>query len=674
MDVDSVEVCDTGDEDLDNTPRAPRGRNLGDAWIQYKARLLGHLSLSGLSPEEVRNIKDASAKSKKDQQLLLHLIEAFGVSFIRRKNPDMATNMSGLQAWDKLIDEMERKNCANALRVLNNFGSMLLPGSLDAALRSPETGTLWCQDLQKVAEHARLQELNPLTIMCTIAMGKLYQTCGLDVASVLPVDDREAFGPKDLENHVKKLSARYKEGSRSSSLMYEEDADGVATLEQETIQEHTPISKQETKSKQETDSKQETTSEKETGTEAKAVSEKKATSEEKATLEEKATSEEKTIPPACSQCGGEHHVEKCTGRGDTVWCEFCKQGTHSPEACTRQESLLVSPSPQQTKASSNDAKTQETDTGEVAKRTETSYILKTTILGIKMGFVTVSANDALHIDYCHCDACTRTSGSPTVPWATVQAEGCNVKGSTLREFQSSVRGKRTFCAKCGSTISFAMADESEVDLAVGILDACREKRMRPNSHIFTYNRISWAGTIDTEVPVREDAVAQEKELSSERGSSELIRSDEEVTGRCLCGGTQVTAVGPPTNVCWCHCTSCQKTSGGPAIVFASWPSDRVAGVDKDVLSAYRHSGEFERRFCATCGSLVSGHTPSKPEKTWLIVTILDEPGRTPPAFHQFTTSALPWLRVRDGLHKFPRGAEAASSLDLEPDQEPESTG
>lgn len=279
------------------------------------------------------------------------------------------------------------------------------------------------------------------------------------------------------------------------------------------------------------------------------------------------------------------------------------------------------------------------------------------------GAVKISAKAPMHIDHCHCDNCTRTSGSPVVPWATVPFEGYEVSGDA-EVYQSSSHGKRVFCKKCGSTLAFVPEGDEEVDLAVGCLENRAEQSMRPAFHIFTYNRISWADSIDDDLPTREDALKQEMKVQSTRGSSDPILRDEMITGHCFCKNIELTLQGPPITSLWCHCKSCQASSGGIAIVWACWASEITHGADSDEKrTPYRHGAEFERRFCKTCGSMVSGHTPASPEKTWVPIPILDEPGRVAPMFHQFTSSALPWLRVRDRRHKFAGSADYSCSLD-----------
>ena len=42
-------------------------------------------------------------------------------------------------------------------------------------------------------------------------------------------------------------------------------------------------------------------------------------------------------------------------------------------------------------------------------------------------------------------------------------------------------------------------------------------------------------------------------------------------GRCMCGAIRYELESDPFDAGWCHCRTCQLTSGAPAMVFASVP-------------------------------------------------------------------------------------------------------
>ncbi|MEM9319467.1 MAG: GFA family protein [Pseudomonadota bacterium] len=71
------------------------------------------------------------------------------------------------------------------------------------------------------------------------------------------------------------------------------------------------------------------------------------------------------------------------------------------------------------------------------------------------------------------------------------------------------------------------------------------------------------------------------------------------SGQCLCGAVQVTADLADT-IQACHCTQCQRwTGGGPLYAVRARNAD-VAG--DAAIQSYQHSGWGERAFCANCGT------------------------------------------------------------------------
>ena len=125
---------------------------------------------------------------------------------------------------------------------------------------------------------------------------------------------------------------------------------------------------------------------------------------------------------------------------------------------------------------------------------------------------------------------------------------------------------------------------------------------------------------------------------------------EPVTGGCLCGAVRYEAKANLEEAYYCHCRTCQKSSGAPAeiAVFVEPGSLRFT---KDAPTFFQSSPFGERGFCAKCGSrLVWKHVGSKrPEWTNLSIGCLDHPEKARPVVHQCVESQLPWYQFDDGL-------------------------
>ena len=85
---------------------------------------------------------------------------------------------------------------------------------------------------------------------------------------------------------------------------------------------------------------------------------------------------------------------------------------------------------------------------------------------------------AVHV--CHCDDCARWSGGPSI--SVDFADGIEINGK-VAWYQSSERGERGFCPKCGSALFYRLQDKSYINVAVGQLDN-RAAIETIDSHIF----------------------------------------------------------------------------------------------------------------------------------------------------------------------------------------------
>ena len=100
--------------------------------------------------------------------------------------------------------------------------------------------------------------------------------------------------------------------------------------------------------------------------------------------------------------------------------------------------------------------------------------------------------------YCHCSICRRTTGAPLLAFASFPADSfAYVKGEPAI-FQSSSKGQREFCTKCGTQICFRETGRAvTVDVNSGTLDEV--ELVAPEYHIYTGDRISWF-EVDDQLP------------------------------------------------------------------------------------------------------------------------------------------------------------------------------
>ena len=93
-----------------------------------------------------------------------------------------------------------------------------------------------------------------------------------------------------------------------------------------------------------------------------------------------------------------------------------------------------------------------------------------------------------------------------------------------------------------------------------------------------------------------------------------------VPGKCLCGAIEVSLSEAPDQIIACHCTSCQRATGGAASYNIIRPDDS-AKLTKGSTKAFHETADsgnsLERQFCGDCGSPIYSVTTSYPGlKIW----------------------------------------------------------
>ncbi len=133
----------------------------------------------------------------------------------------------------------------------------------------------------------------------------------------------------------------------------------------------------------------------------------------------------------------------------------------------------------------------------------------------------------------------------------------------------------------------------------------------------------------------------------------------EWTGGCLCGAVRFRVTAKPFAACYCHCTMCQRTTGGPFTAGATVPIEGFA-FTKGEPKAYESSPGFLRLSCGECGSALGAQSKDNPKLVHFHLGCLDDPNAIRPEFHMFTSTQVAWCEMADGL---PRHAEGEPELE-----------
>jgi hypothetical protein len=128
------------------------------------------------------------------------------------------------------------------------------------------------------------------------------------------------------------------------------------------------------------------------------------------------------------------------------------------------------------------------------------------------------------------------------------------------------------------------------------------------------------------------------------------------TGGCACGAIRFEIKAPFIGIGACHCTDCQKASGGGPNYVGLVPKEAllVTRGEAKFFHAKADSGaEVARAFCPDCGTplwSVPADLPFFPVK----LGALDERADVAPQMHIYVASAPSWHPLDDGLPAFPR--------------------
>jgi glyoxylase I family protein len=128
--------------------------------------------------------------------------------------------------------------------------------------------------------------------------------------------------------------------------------------------------------------------------------------------------------------------------------------------------------------------------------------------------------------------------------------------------------------------------------------------------------------------------------------------DESFDGGCLCGAVRYRATGAPTSPTLCHCTSCRRAAGAPAVAWMTFAPERFDFVRGEPVR-FRSSPPVTRSFCGRCGTPLT-YVHEAFAGVDVTTASLDAPERCPPADHTWTSERLPWWRPEPRWPEFPR--------------------
>jgi hypothetical protein len=126
-----------------------------------------------------------------------------------------------------------------------------------------------------------------------------------------------------------------------------------------------------------------------------------------------------------------------------------------------------------------------------------------------------------------------------------------------------------------------------------------------------------------------------------------------VAGGCLCGAVRYRAAGAATHPTLCHCASCRRAAGAPAVAWVTFAAAAFA-FEAGAPAALRSSPQVVRTFCARCGTALTYRHADFPDEVDVTTASLDDPAAFPPADHTWWSERVAWLRFDEALPRFAR--------------------
>jgi hypothetical protein len=131
-----------------------------------------------------------------------------------------------------------------------------------------------------------------------------------------------------------------------------------------------------------------------------------------------------------------------------------------------------------------------------------------------------------------------------------------------------------------------------------------------------------------------------------------------LTGGCLCGGVRYEVTEAPVKATYCHCTRCQRRTGGAVSAQARIvPGSLRLLQGRELVRGWQPPDEgFEKCFCSECGSALWSRSPDGEIWSVRMGTFDSDPG-VRPSHRQFVAYAAVWEPIPDdGLERFPERA------------------
>ncbi len=127
-----------------------------------------------------------------------------------------------------------------------------------------------------------------------------------------------------------------------------------------------------------------------------------------------------------------------------------------------------------------------------------------------------------------------------------------------------------------------------------------------------------------------------------------------ITGGCACGAVRYRIAGAPLVSVTCQCGSCRRAAAAPIVAWIHVEESDFA-ITAGAPVAHASSPDVTRTFCGRCGTPLTYRKVGYAAKLDVTTCSLDAPDAFPPIVHVWTSHALGWVALADGLPCLPEG-------------------
>ena len=127
----------------------------------------------------------------------------------------------------------------------------------------------------------------------------------------------------------------------------------------------------------------------------------------------------------------------------------------------------------------------------------------------------------------------------------------------------------------------------------------------------------------------------------------------DASGGCLCGAVRYRLTGAPLSTLYCHCTSCRKHAGAPAVALAGYRRDQMRYTHGNP-GVFASSPGVGRAFCRDCGTPLTweGDGGEIGPMVEVLIGTLDTPEAFAPECHIHHGERLTWFETADHLPRY----------------------